>query len=334
MHSWLPTTVDGSEIEEISELAAAVRSLRYPLQKSVMVDFMKRYMQVENLPERAPMFISNAILHDDRARREATYLDEVTRLDRLIEAGAIRVTAARQVGRVRLENATFSRAEALDYLNRRRLLGQALASGESFKDQIQEPELPDALESERFYCFGFPDDLIRYGILTYRLLVRQTTAKSIDSEVDHTSSNASRNLKASVGAAGVNEAEGLEDNQSRFNVQSESPDRSEIQSSSEERAGATMPVKASAQGDSSSAVRAAPNLDHSAEGELELLAMKELTEILDVSRQTIYNYMNTGSPSHIASFPLPREVGGVNKWIRSEVTEWMKSRPKARQGRK
>ena len=55
------------------------------------------------------------------------------------------------------------------------------------------------------------------------------------------------------------------------------------------------------------------------------LGMKEVMDMIGISRATIYNYQNEKSPSYDSSFPKPRQTSGRNKWFKSEIEAWMKS---------
>ncbi len=59
-----------------------------------------------------------------------------------------------------------------------------------------------------------------------------------------------------------------------------------------------------------------------------LLTLPELREILGISRDTAYRFMQT------SDFPQPLRIGQRLQWLRSEIEAWIISRPRGRMSRK
>jgi len=62
-----------------------------------------------------------------------------------------------------------------------------------------------------------------------------------------------------------------------------------------------------------------------------VIRMRQLTEMMSVSRSTIYDWMNPRSPRYDPDFPLPKKLSGSTKsvatgWLEREVQSWMKAR--------
>lgn len=56
----------------------------------------------------------------------------------------------------------------------------------------------------------------------------------------------------------------------------------------------------------------------------ELLTCDQVQEIVPLTTSTIYRLMRSGK------FPAPIKIGGRNvRWLRSEVLDYLKSRPRA-----
>ena len=56
----------------------------------------------------------------------------------------------------------------------------------------------------------------------------------------------------------------------------------------------------------------------------ELLTCDQVQEIVPLTTSTIYRLMRSGK------FPQPIKIGGRNvRWIRSEIMDYLKSRPRA-----
>lgn len=59
-----------------------------------------------------------------------------------------------------------------------------------------------------------------------------------------------------------------------------------------------------------------------------IIRMRQLTEMISVSRSTIYDWMNPKSPRYNSDFPVPRRLSkslksGACGWIESEVLHWL-----------
>lgn len=59
-----------------------------------------------------------------------------------------------------------------------------------------------------------------------------------------------------------------------------------------------------------------------------IIRMNQLTEMISVSRSTIYDWMNPKSPRYNPDFPVPRRLSKSTKsgaigWIHSEVLGWL-----------
>lgn len=56
----------------------------------------------------------------------------------------------------------------------------------------------------------------------------------------------------------------------------------------------------------------------------ELLTCDQVMEIIPLTQSTIYRLMRKDR------FPLPIRIGGRNvRWLRSEITDWLKNQPRA-----
>ena len=59
----------------------------------------------------------------------------------------------------------------------------------------------------------------------------------------------------------------------------------------------------------------------------EILTLDEVMDVLKCSRSTLYAWMEGRFVPQ--PFPLPIKVGRENRWIESEVEEWLRTRPRA-----
>ena len=65
---------------------------------------------------------------------------------------------------------------------------------------------------------------------------------------------------------------------------------------------------------------------------LTILRRRDLEARLKLSRSTIYDKINPGSPRYDSSFPRPFQLGNGSAvgWVESEVEDWLRSRIEAR----
>lgn len=63
--------------------------------------------------------------------------------------------------------------------------------------------------------------------------------------------------------------------------------------------------------------------------EVRVVRMKRLSELLSVSRSTLYDWLNPGSPRHDPAFPKPMRLsakGGAVGWLVEDVMRWLDTR--------
>lgn len=64
---------------------------------------------------------------------------------------------------------------------------------------------------------------------------------------------------------------------------------------------------------------------------LRILRMRQLQECLGLSRSTIYERINPGSPRYDSTFPKPIKLGGsAVGWIEQDICRWVDSRSSSR----
>lgn len=67
-----------------------------------------------------------------------------------------------------------------------------------------------------------------------------------------------------------------------------------------------------------------------------VLRARKVSDLIGVSRSTIYDWLNPGSPRHDSSFPLPIRLSGRNGgavgWLASDLQCWIDGRKAASRG--
>lgn len=65
---------------------------------------------------------------------------------------------------------------------------------------------------------------------------------------------------------------------------------------------------------------------------LTIIRIKAVMALINLSRSTIYDFMNPKSPRHDPSFPLPVKLGSsAVGWLEHEVQAWLNLRAQSRQ---
>ena len=60
---------------------------------------------------------------------------------------------------------------------------------------------------------------------------------------------------------------------------------------------------------------------------VDLLTRDEVLEQLKIGRSTLYSWMEGEGVS--PNFPLPVKIGSLNRWVPSEIAEWVALQPRA-----
>lgn len=60
------------------------------------------------------------------------------------------------------------------------------------------------------------------------------------------------------------------------------------------------------------------------------VTINELTNIIGISRSSIYDRMDTKSKRYDATFPQPLKLGTAARWRLDEVDEWIELRSQSR----
>lgn len=63
--------------------------------------------------------------------------------------------------------------------------------------------------------------------------------------------------------------------------------------------------------------------------DVRVVRMKRLSELLSVSRSTLYDWLNPRSPRHDPAFPRPMRLsakGGAVGWLVEDVMRWLDTR--------
>lgn len=339
---WLPFVLKDKQWEFIKEHLQDLPSLEFPVPLGIANEFIEKFIMLKDSPSIVPSFLTRASLIDDQRKRDSLFVPEKEELNRLVsEHDVFLVDASRKKCIGLAHGAYFTKREAIHYLEKKGLLDRAFAMGCSWGDQIREPEiggLPPPIE-DRYY--GLPQELITMGIQEYRRTLTLRKYEVVASQLAqlHPKFGTEQVIEEDSGeiisSAPVSELDSipvengpnlavdvvpliqvsLPTTVGSNNVKSSSfkdpvvSERNEVKSMEENRA-------------TDSEITLVGESDPAA---TRLIGMKEVTDRLGVSRQTVYNYMNPDSPSYNPNFPLPRMLNEDNKWIESEFDAFVKS---------
>lgn len=340
---WLPPVVKEAQWRFIKDHLHELPSLRFPISPDTATDFIIKFIQLEGAPDIVPTFLTTASLDRDREKRLTLFKVEKEELQKLALGGRVfLVDSSRRNCTHLTQGVYFARHEAIQYLGKKGLLDRAYASGCGWREQISEPEQVEPPSTLDGFLYGFPQELIQLGIKEYRktlaqkrlerllsqvsvppegAVVNQSVAESsteeiaqhqqaltsdaaaISCEVDSAKKNAPSPLAESPSVLG---------NSGPASRQSASTADSENDKSRYSKKHKTV-----------GSVAVSPYENGSAKGRL--IGMKEVMELLDVSRPTIYNYATPDSPSYNPNFPQPLKANGINKWYESDISAFVDS---------
>ncbi len=340
---WLPLVLKDNQWEFIKEHLQDLPSLEFPVPLGIANEFIDKFIMLKDSPNIVPSFLTLNSLINDQIARYSQFTSEKEELNRIVsECVVFLVDASWRTCKNLTHGVYFTKRDAIQYLGKKGLLDRAFATGCSWREQIREPEiegLPPPIE-DRYY--GLPQELIKMGIQEYRKTLTLRRSEAVASQLaqllsklaeaeqviekDSGETNAPAPVIEPVSELVKNGSNLAVDVVPMIQVSSPStivnnnvkPNPSkDLVVSERDVAKPTNenPV-------TKSEIKLVGESDPAA---TRLIGMKEVMERLGVTRQTVYNYMDPDSSSHIPEFPLPRMLNGENKWIESEIDTFVKS---------
>lgn len=335
---WIPCVLDENYLRFIKEHLQELPSLEYPVPLGIANEFIDKFIMLKNSPDMVPSILTRMDLIEDQQKRADLFKREKVDLQKLASRDAnyvYLIDASRQQCKYLTHDVYFSKNEAIQYLNKKGLLDRAIARGCSWRDQIDEPEVGGLPQPTVNHNYGLPEELVAMGIQEYR---KTLTLRKL-AQLSQKSAEVEQIFKVDPGE--INTPEPMTERVSELVecgpnlevdalplIQASSPstvDNNNVNSSS-----SIHPVVS--ENDQAKSLNKNPVTEcdmtlvcKSDPVVKKLIGMNEVMSRLGVSRPTIYNYLNTNSPSYNPNFPQPTKLNLENKWVEAEINAFIEA---------
>ena len=334
--SWFPPVLSENDWEFIKEHLQELPSLEFPVPIGIANEFVDKFIMLKDSPDFVPAFLTSMDLNADQQQRVYLFNSEIEQLERLVsERDVFLVDASRRKCVNLTHGVYFSKREAIQYLAKKGLLDRAFATGCSWRDQTREPEAGGISPLGEDIYYGLPQELIRMGIQEYRKTLTLRKSEVVASQlaqlhpkwveggqvIEENSNEKNAPAPVTVPVLGLVES-GPNSVVDVIPVILVSSPPTVVNNNAKFSSSAPLSVSEnyetkSMKKDPVTESEMITVCERDAEGK-RLIGMKEVMERLDVSRPTIYNYLNSNSPSYNPNFPQPLKLNSENKWDESE----------------
>ena len=340
--TWFPYPLSESLSHFIKEHLDELPPLAYPIPIGIARDFIDNFIVLRDSPDTIPSFLTRASLQHDREIRESLFIEEKKHLQRLVSKNNTSIIDASRHTCTHLTHGVyFTRKEAIRYLDQKGLIDRALISACSWKDKIREPEFAEDSSATEDTYHGFSKELISIGTLEYRKLLIIRRFEAI--ETKHISEPRIESLEHEKyikdEPSDINTKKTMTENSPRKidrnhnqEVNVLDPSQPAPLSTIEDKSSKyDFPPQDSLQYDTkpksrdTTATTETPPADKNKHLAKKLIGMKEILQLLGISRPTVYNYLNPNSPSYNPKFPQPIKLNSENRWHESEILDFLES---------
>lgn len=321
--SWFPCTFSTDHkktLESLCNKLPMLPKLAYPVSPSLATEFIDEFIQLKNLPEWIPRFLSKADLVNDRNNRHMAFEPETAELQKRIQSGDVYiVNKIRHKTNILDSNAFMTYQEAARHLAAKGLMDRALSYQSSYKALIQEPEIDSDDESNNPY--GLPDRLWSLGVYQYR---QYLMAQKFQSYLVHFD-KLEKNEKHKNSCTNEEETTGTDDTV----ISTTSCNSISITDVVHQENNTTprAPIISTETQPSTTSIDSFQNTNNITSSIApKLLDMEQVTNLLALSRATIHNYICPENEFYKPDFPTPFKVGGTNRWKESDIFAWIDSK--------
>lgn len=331
-----PFELKGDDRDFIKSNLHRLPSLEFPIHQDVAKQFIDEFILLPEAPNYLPWFLKFKHLEADQDDRDHQKDSEKKYLQELLLKNEITlIDSSRRKCSELWHGAYFSRNEAVKHLNRMGLLDRATAADRSWSDQISSPYIEGLDQHSDDSKLGFTADLLKMGVEDYRrvlLMRRNEAAVARLNQVLQKSNDVTTAPLAKCEKNATEPVRHISNDIPSAQVVDESA-RAPLTPESDINTHDFLSIQNIAVGGKDQIsegmkpvveVQAVGNNKIDSSGS-RFLGMKEVLDMIGISRPTIYNYLNQNSPSYDPSFPKPRQTNGINKWFKSEIEAWMES---------
>ena len=347
--SWFTYSLKPSHIQFIAKHLDKLPHLEGPVPRDVARAFIDDFILLKDAPSIIPIFLTTAGLKLDSERRDTLFNHERDQLQELVSKNKISIIdTSRRICSHITYGVQLTRNEAILYLEERGLSDLAFLSSRSVKDQIREPESIPTTSTDYDTYHGFSKELFTLGIHEYKKLLitrkHDSIANNIILEQKEESLERVSITESHSGDTDINEQNSvafIEEVAHSPTTETDITDQPEPTPKTivsrktlqcDRPAQDTSSIYKNTKG-TSKAVNA-PSTDEIELVTRKLIGTKEVMQLLGVSRPTIYNYLNPGSPSFNEKFPQPIKLNSENRWYEYEIYSFLESLTNTHQKKK
>lgn len=328
MHFW-PIVLRDQDWKFINDHVDHLPYLEFPISTKVAKDFIDQFVMLKDSPDWVPSLLTHANLLSDTEKRNVTFESEKNELKKLMSSGDVFLVDSQ---RMKCENLSFgvfiSNREAIRLLERKGLLDRALMGGCDWRTFTCAPDVytPEKT-ADRYH--GLSHELLKVGIAEYRSRLTLSALQALTTYSE--TSGSGQDLKETVARSRSVDKNDWSGSLREFNQDMKDKSHGEAQTSSSLlESNSKDIVSETAGGDDEGSELKNSADDNSVDKRDDAvptpkwIGMRKVMDMLQVSRASIHNYMESSSRSYDPTFPAPQKMNNVNKWIESEIVDWMK----------
>lgn len=344
--TWLPFVVSEKDWGFIKEHLHELPSLEFPIPLDVSNDFIDKFIMLKDSPNFVPSFLTSMSLNHDQERRDTQFTKYKEELQKQVSESDVFLVDESRIKCIYLTHGVyFTKREAIQYLERKGLLGRAFATGCSWRDQIREHEVGGLSTSAENPYDALPKELYVMGIGEYRKILTLRKSEVVASQLAQLhlkqveqlqvfeKNSGERNVPVSEPVPVTESVLGGGENKPNIvanvvpvvQVSVPSSVGKTIKSSSSELPAVSENDEVQSINKNPIAEREMISVSEKETVVKKLIGMKEVMDRLGVSRPTIYNYMSNTSPSYNPNFPQPLKLNSENKWEESEFNAFVEA---------
>ncbi|MDO8940617.1 MAG: AlpA family phage regulatory protein [Methylicorpusculum sp.] len=304
--------------------------LEYPISTKLAKEFIDQFVMLKDSPGWVPLLLTHANLLSDIEKRNIAFESEKNELKRLMSSGDIFLVDSQGMKCEHLSSDVFlSNREAIRLLERKGLIDRALMVGCHWKAFTCEPYV-DNVEDTADKYHGLSQELLKIGIAEYRSRLTLSALQGLTTHLE--ASGSEQDLKETVTRSQTYERNDVSASLREINPDMTDKSHGEAQTSSSLSESNSKDIESS---DTDGCLEVKDSADghsidkrDSAAPTPKWIKMKKVLEMLQVSRATLYNYINPQSKSYDPTFPVPQKMTSENRWYESEIIDWMKKKKK------
>lgn len=326
MHFW-PIVLRDEHWKFINDHLESLPYLEYPISSKVAKEFIDQFVMLKDSPDWVPSLLTHANLLFDTEKRNVAFESEKNELKKLMSSGDVFLVDSQGMKCENLSLGVFlSNREAIRLLERKGLLDRALMVGCDWTAFTCGSEVNTPEKTAGKY-HGLSHELLKIGVAEYRCRLTLSALQALTTHSE--ASGSGQDLKETVARSRSVDKNDWSGSLREFNPDMTDKSHGVAQTSSSLSESNSKDIESSdtARGDDEGSELKYCSDDHSGDKPdstvptPKWIGTKTVLEMLQVSRATVYSYMNSTSRSYDPTFPTPHKVHSENKWNESDIVD-------------